>query len=227
MAFVMNSGMIFSGYWCGPNVLEPRVTIAGNPYELAIRLHLQLSARLARAVRAAGTERIALDTASADHLAVDLVGAHLHESLVLMLAGRVHEHERSVDVGEDELPRRLERPVHVRLGGEVHDHVDVRRQLSHDVGVADVAADEPEARVGADRIEIALVAGVGELVEHDHRIAGVIAEGHAHELAADESRPTGDQQAHVRCSRWSSRSRSADRSRGCVLRRGPRRRTAR
>ena len=201
--------------------------MAGNPYELAIRLHLQLAAGLARAVGAAGMQWIALDTAPADHLAVDLVGAHLHESLMLMLAGRVHEHERPIDIGEDELSRRLQRPVHVRLGGEVHDDVDARGQLAHDVGIADVAADEPESRIGADGLEIALVPGVGELVEHDHRIVGVIAEGHAHELAADESRPTGDQQAHVRCSRWSSRSRSADRSRGCVLRRGPRRRTAR
>ena len=94
-----------------------RVRAAGDDRRQAVRrpigLDLELPARLARAVRAARMERIAFDAQPAVDLAVDLVGAHLEESIMPVFARRVHEHEGAVDVGQDELTRCLERPIDV------------------------------------------------------------------------------------------------------------------
>ena len=111
-------------------------------------------------------------------------------------ARRLEEHEGAVDVGLDELTRSLEGAVDVGLRGEVHDHVDSRGELGHQRRVDDVALDETEAGVVAHRVEVARVARIGELVEDGHPVACVLAQGHAHELAADEPRPAGHQEMH-------------------------------
>ena len=67
------------------------------------------------------------------------------------------------------------RPVDVRLGGEVDDRVGLGDERPDDLGIGDVTADEPAADRPAsgsarDRVEVRLVAGVGQLVEdRDHR----------------------------------------------------------
>ena len=59
--------------------------------------------------------------------------------------------------------------VDVRLGREVHHRVGLGDQRRGHTGVGDVAADEPEASghlgVVADRLEVRLVAGIGQRVE--------------------------------------------------------------
>ena len=59
----------------------------------------------------------------------------------------------------------VERVVVVRLGGEVHDRVVLGDQRVDDVGVGDVADDQPDAVLG-EAGEGLPARGVGELVEH-------------------------------------------------------------
>ena len=213
-------------------VLERTVRIgaAGHDRRESVRgsvcLDLQLATGLARAVRASRLQWVAFDAQPVVDLAVHLVGAHLDEALVPVGACRVHEHERAEDIGENELTWCFKRAVDMGLGGEVDDDVDVGGQLAHHRRVADIAAHETESRIRVNAVEVALVAGIGELVEHDHGVARVVAKRHADEFAPDEARSPGDQEAHLRCSRWSSRSRCGDRPRRCGPRRGPGRCTA-
>jgi len=78
----------------------------------------------------------------------------------------------------------------VRFGREVDDGVGGRDERRDDVRVGDVAADERQPRgllgIGSDRVEVRLVAGVGELVEDrdPHPVAS--GEDIADERAADE-----------------------------------------
>ena len=71
--------------------------------------------------------------------------------------------------------------VDVRLGREVDDRVGLGDERPDDVRVGDVALDEAEAggllRIGPDRGEVGLVAGVGQLVED--RDVGAVAAGQA------------------------------------------------
>jgi len=58
---------------------------------------------------------------------------------------------RPADVGQDERRRVLDAPVHVRLCGEIDDRIHaVGEQPSDERLVADVAVDEPVARVAFD-----------------------------------------------------------------------------
>ena len=84
--------------------------------------------------------------------AVDLARAEEDEALHRRLADRVEQDLRALDVGRDELARAfLDRLLDVRLGGRVHDHVDVRDDLAHELGVADVALARTRAARGTSR----------------------------------------------------------------------------
>ena len=88
----------------------------------------------------------------------------------------------------------VDRAVDVRLGGEVHHRARTVRgeEPVHERRVADVAAHEAVARVAAHRLEVAEVAGVGELVEVHHRLA-TRGEPVDDEVGADESGAAGDE----------------------------------
>jgi hypothetical protein len=74
----------------------------------------------------------------------------------------------------------------VRLGGEVHGRLAALAGARDGDGVGDVAVDEAVL----DALEVGEVARVGELVEDDDVLA--CGSEPAHEVAADEARPTGD-----------------------------------
>jgi len=58
----------------------------------------------------------------------------------------------------------------VRLGGRVHDHVDVLDDLGNEVRVADVSVDEGEALVTDDVGDVVHVPRIRERVERDDLI---------------------------------------------------------
>ena len=94
------------------------------------------------------------------------------------------------DLGVDELARVEDRPVDVRLGGEVHDRLapgagELDRRSVGDVAVVELVRD---AR------EVGRVARVGEPVEHDHVVADRGAP--LDEVRADEPRAARDQDPH-------------------------------
>ena len=109
-------------------------------------------------------------------------------------ARRVEQAERADDVGLDERGGAMDRTVDVRFGGEVDDgaRTVLREQRRDQRAVADVAAHEIMPRVIGQRREVAQVAGVGEQVEIDHRLAGR-GEPVQHEVGADEAGAAGDQ----------------------------------
>lgn len=77
----------------------------------------------------------------------------------------VQQHLGSHHIGADERTGPLDRPVHVRLGGEMHHRVLARHHLVDDVRVTDVAPDEGVARMYRHRCQIGLDPRVGEFVE--------------------------------------------------------------
>ncbi len=85
-----------------------------------------------------------------------------------MLARPLEQDVRPEHVGLDEVGRAEDRAVDVRLGGEVDDGVAALAGLRDDVGVADVALDESDVAA----VEVRRVAGVRELVQHDHVLTG-------------------------------------------------------
>ena len=94
-----------------------------------------------------------------------------------------------------ELGRPGDRAVDVALGGEVHDGARAMRgeQVPDPLALADVALHETVPRVVAHRVQIAGVAGVGQLVEVDDRLARRL-DGRDDEIRADEPGPAGDEE---------------------------------
>ena len=88
----------------------------------------------------------------------------------------------------------------MRLGGEVHDDVDllVFEGLGHRVQVPDVAFDkgDPVLQVG----QVGPVAGIGEHVVGDHPVVGMPIGPETDEIRPDEAGTAGDQKTHDRAS---------------------------
>ena len=163
----------------------------------------QLAGGLGRGVRRARRERRVLAGVPLVDRAVDLVGRDLQEARPARGdAARLEQHVDADDPGRQERLRVEDRAVDVRFGGEVDDRVRRRDERPDDGRVGDVAAHEREPRghlgVVADRREVRLVAGVGQLVE-DRDPRPVAATQHVADVArADEPGATGDEQAAER-----------------------------
>src|SRR4029078_7102328 len=82
-------------------------------------------------------------------------------------------------------------PPHPRRGGAAL--VAVAGEPLDELGVLDVALDEPVARVVVVRLREAAV--LAEVVDADNVVARL--EELGHEVAADEARSAGDQDAHL------------------------------
>jgi hypothetical protein len=129
--------------------------------------------------------------------AVHLAGGEEDEALDRPPADCVEQHLRPFDVRRHELATAfLDRLLDVRLGGRVHDHVDVADDLGNELGVADVAVDEGKALVAHEIGEVVHVARVCERVEEDD-LVGRAAQKVAHEVRRDEPRAAGDENAFL------------------------------
>src|SRR5580704_13190289 len=82
------------------------------------------------------------------------------------------------------------------LGGEIDDRIDgIRRDHRvGELGIADVAALEPIARIAFDVGEILEVSRVSKLVDVEDRLLGIAGQLVADEIRADKSAATGDNQ---------------------------------
>ena len=89
------------------------------------------------------------------------------------LAGGLEQRLCPEHVGADESAWIQHGEAVVRLGGEIHDHVDrfALEDVGHEIEIADVTLDEGEPAFDVD--EIVAIAGVGEEIEGDHSVAGV------------------------------------------------------
>ena len=117
-------------------------------------------------------------------VAVDLAGRDVVEARHPVPAGGLEQCLRAEDVGTEEAPGIDDGKAVVRLGGEVDHRVDLLlgQQPLGRVEIADVADREPHA----EAVEVARVAGVGELVERHHVIVRMALEPPADEVGADE-----------------------------------------
>ena len=140
-------------------------------------------------VRGGRLERRALGERAGLDRAVDLVSRDLEVADSGRSSG-VEEHEGAEDIGLDEIARRLDRSVDVRLSGEVDDRVDPIERGRDGIAVGDVPLDEVDA-VAIDSVEVLPAAGIGELVEDPHRLARVVVEPQADVGRADEPGPSG------------------------------------
>ena len=115
------------------------------------------------------------------------------EALDRLLADRVEQDLRPLDVGRDELGGAVgDRLLDVRLGGRIDDHVDAADELADERRVADVAVHEREARVAEHVGEVLEVARIRERVERHDLVRGRV-EQVADEVRRDEPRTTRDE----------------------------------
>src|SRR5262245_55933612 len=102
---------------------------------------------------------------------------------------------RSVHVCPDKSVRRHDRPVHVTLGREMHDRVEIMlvEQILGQVPIANVAVHEQECLVVLERVEIGAVAGIGQGIENDDAICRSQTAPMQDEIGADKSCAAGYQ----------------------------------
>src|SRR6202034_3053120 len=118
----------------------------------------EVAARLGRGVGGVRVERRLLGPGALGDRAVDLVGGNVHDSRDAGGPAGVEQGLHAGHVGHDELGRAGDRPVDVRLGGEVDHRVVAGQHLGQLCRVADVTLDERVPRVVLDRGEVGEVA---------------------------------------------------------------------
>lgn len=164
---------------------------AERPYRGAQQ---QITGRLACGVRGTGTERI-LGLAGRLpilQITVDFVRGDVEEENLRMCLARFDKALDAEDISMEEGNGILNAAVHMRLRGKVDDGIDPVpiQELRNEFIIHDVPLRKPDAV--DHRIEEGLVGGVRQLVEHDHRIVGILLNVPQNKVGADEARPSCD-----------------------------------
>ena len=102
------------------------------------------------------------------------------------------------DIGLDKIRRAVDRTVDVGFGGQVHDRVGLEaREHGADGGlVDDIGLDELIAAVGRDAGQRFQIAGVGEFVQVEHFVLGVLNQV-TDQSRTDKTGAAGNENAHV------------------------------
>ena len=111
-----------------------------------------------------------------------------------MRAHRFEQGERAFHIGLDERAGAVDAAVDMAFGGEVNHGARpvLREQAVEQRAVADVALHEHMARIAIECTQALAVAGVGECVEVDERLAG-LCQPVEYEIGADETGAAGDE----------------------------------
>ena len=129
---------------------------------------------LARRIRVAGPQFVALGAVPLGHAAIHLVRGNLHEAPQIAGTSRCFEqYECPLHVGLDEVAGSHDRPIDMSFGGEVNDDLRSFDERAGKWCVADVTVDEGMPRVGQDVVQVFAPTGVGELVERSHMPVGM------------------------------------------------------
>ena len=132
-----------------------------QPVGVEVGPHQVIGRRLARRVRRVRrVRRLLAEQAVGAERAVHLVGRHVQEAercarsaptaSPTNCARRLEQHERADDVGVDERPRAVDRPIDVRLGRQVQDRASGRcsaKTRAIAVAIGDVGPHERHARI--------------------------------------------------------------------------------
>ena len=130
--------------------------------------------------------------------AVNLVGGDVVEALALVALGqalpiflrRLQQGQRAYHVGMGEREGVLYRAVDVALRRQVDDavHVILRHQRLHRPVIADVGLHEGVVLLVLHVLQVRQVAGVGQLIQVDDVVLGVLVHEKAYHVASDEAR---------------------------------------
>ena len=127
--------------------------------------------------------------------AINLVGRDMVETFAVSIAVPIHlgglqEAQRTHHIGLREGERVFDGAVHVALGGEVDDAIDllVLHELVNRLEVADVGLYELIVRLVLDVFQIGKIACVSQLVEVDDFIIGILVHEQTYDMASDEAR---------------------------------------
>ena len=133
---------------------------------------------------------------------VDLVGRDVIEALALVLLGKalpiefrgLEQRERAHHVGLCENEGVLDATVHMALSCQVDDAIDLflLHQAVEGVEIADVHLHELIVGLLLDVLQVGQIAGVGEFVEVDDVVVGILVHEMAHHVAPDKACAAGN-----------------------------------
>ena len=145
-----------------------------------------------------------LDSLRAIHLqrTVNLIGGDVIEALPLVFLGEgippepggLQQAQGPQHVRPCERERVLDAAVNVALSSQMDDAIDILlpHQFVHPVEIADVSLDERIVRPVLDVLEVGKIAGIGQLIDIDDMIVGILRHEKAHYVRANETGSSGD-----------------------------------
>jgi hypothetical protein len=161
--------------------------------------HQMVAGGLAGRIRAVGLVAMTLAEGRVvlPQRTIDLVGRHVQEAecrlvrrrqAIPVRAHRLQQAEGADDIRLDEVFRAVDAAVDVALGGKIDDgaRAVLVQQPGYQRGIADISLDEDVTRIAAQAGQVLEVAGIGQLVEVEHRFRGA-GEPVQHKITADES----------------------------------------
>ena len=117
-----------------------------------------------------------------------------------MSPGAIEQHARANDIGVDEILRRINAAIDVRLGGEVHNRIKgvLAHERIHLVGIGNIGLEKlvTFAVLLRHSVEVGEVAGVSQDIHVADQCRIVMLQNVANKVAPDESTATGYKDAH-------------------------------
>ncbi len=158
-----------------------------------IRLNQQIPRGLGRRIGAVRTQRRVLRERAVLNAPVHLVRADLDIPFVVIPSRGLQKHIGPVDIRLNKTARLQDRTIHMRLGCEIDDDVDLPGQGLHRGRITNVAPHEAVVRMAFDIPQVVGIPGIGKLVQIDDRIIRMLPDHLPDEVAADETGATGDE----------------------------------
>ena len=138
---------------------------------------------------------------------IHLVGGDLVEALALVPLGEalpiglggLEQGEGAHHIGLSEGEGVLDAAVHVALGCQMDDavHMFFLHQLQDALKVADVHLDKLVVGLVFNVLQVGQVTGIGELIQIDNPVLGVLIDEQPYDMAADETGSAGDEEGIV------------------------------
>ena len=182
------------------------IRAAGNGYwqmiSTMIRQHQQIGSRLGCGIGTGSMDRRTLCKEQVGtiqrQVAINFVRRHLMIALNAVFPAGIQQNLRTHDIGSKKHFGVLNGAVYMGFCGKIYDIVRFFRfkQVIYQLSVCNIPLDKLEFRVVHDRLQRFKVARIGQRIQTDDLIVGMVLALIKHEIAADKPGAAGHDQFH-------------------------------
>ena len=131
-------------------------------------------------------------------ISVYLISGHLMEPLHAKSAAGVHHYSRAHDICFQKHTGILDRAIHMAFGGKIHHYIRtfLFKEAIYRLSITNICLDKAEIRVLHNGRQCGQVSRVGQLIQTDNAILGMVFQHIKDEVGANKARAASDDHGH-------------------------------